>query len=72
MATLKVEFKALTEPVSLTATSDGKVSSNVVPAGSSATFEPKESLKLSYSWNRSPNRPVDDKRKNDHASGRTT
>jgi cytoskeleton protein RodZ len=49
MATLKVEFKALSEPVSLTATSDGKMSSNVVTPGSIATFEPKESLKLSYS-----------------------
>ncbi len=49
MATVKVEFKALGAPVSLTATSDGKMSSNVVTAGSAATFEPKESLKLSYS-----------------------
>lgn len=49
MASLKVEFKTTTEPVSLSATSDGKMSSNVVPAGASATFEPKESLKLSYS-----------------------
>ena len=49
MATVKVEFKALSAPVSLTATSDGKTSSNVVTAGSAATFEPKESLKLSYS-----------------------
>lgn len=49
MATLKVEFKALTLPVSLSASNDGKLSSNVVAAGSTATFEPKESLKLSYS-----------------------
>ncbi len=49
MATLKVEFKATTVPVSLTATSDGKLSSNVVPAGSTTIFEPKDSLKLSYS-----------------------
>ncbi|MEO6050893.1 MAG: helix-turn-helix domain-containing protein [Pyrinomonadaceae bacterium] len=49
MATLKIEFKALSQPVSLTATSDGKTSSNVVTAGSTVTFEPKESLKLSYS-----------------------
>lgn len=49
MATLKVEFKALSEPVSLTSTSDGKMASNVVTAGSTTTFEPKESLKLSYS-----------------------
>ncbi|CAN5536259.1 hypothetical protein BH10ACI3_BH10ACI3_01840 [soil metagenome] len=49
MATLKVEFKALNEPVSLTATNDGKMSSNVVTPGTVATFEPKEALKLSYS-----------------------
>ncbi len=49
MATLKVEFKAVSQPVSLTAISDGKTTSNVVTAGSSAIFEPKESLKLSYS-----------------------
>ena len=49
MASLKVEFRALSQSVSLTATSDGKTTSNVVTAGSSAMFEPKESLKLSYS-----------------------
>ena len=49
MASLKIEFKALSQPVSLTATSDGKTSSNVVTAGSTVSFEPKESLKLSYS-----------------------
>ena len=54
MATLKVEFKALSEPVSLSATSDGKSSSNVIPPGSTAVFEPKESLKLSYSKSLAP------------------
>ncbi len=49
MASLKVEFKALSVPVSLTATSDGKTSNNIVTAGTAATFEPRESLKLSYS-----------------------
>lgn len=49
MATLKVEFKALGQPVSLSATNDGKLSSNVVTAGSTTLFEPKEALKLSYS-----------------------
>lgn len=49
MATLKVEFAALDQPVSLTATSDGKTSSSVVAAMSNVTFEPKESLKLGYS-----------------------
>lgn len=49
MATLKVEFKAISAPVSLAATNDGKMSTNVVTPGTAATFEPKESLKLSYS-----------------------
>jgi cytoskeletal protein RodZ len=49
MSTLKVEFKAMGQPVSLTATTDGKMSSNVVTPGSTSMFEPKESLKLSYS-----------------------
>ena len=49
MASLKIEFKALTSAVSLSATNDGKLSSSTVNAGSSAMFEPKESLKLSYS-----------------------
>lgn len=49
MSTVKIEFKAVGEPVSLAATADGKMSSNVVTPGTSALFEPKESLKLSYS-----------------------
>jgi cytoskeletal protein RodZ len=49
MGSIKVEFRALSEPVSLSATNDGKVSTNVVAAGSATMFEPKESLKLSYS-----------------------
>jgi hypothetical protein len=49
MASLKVEFKALTAAVSLSATSDGKTAGSMVAAGSSAVFEPRESLKLSYS-----------------------
>lgn len=49
MATLKVEFKALSEPVALLVTTDGKVASSVITPGTAATFEPKETLKLSYS-----------------------
>lgn len=49
MGSVKIEFKATTEPVSLSATEDGRLSTNTVAAGSSATFEPKERLKLSYS-----------------------
>jgi len=54
MATLKVEFKAVNQPVRLAAISDGTKSDNVVAAGSAATFEPKESLTLNYNrWNAS-------------------
>ncbi len=50
MATLKVEFSATTDPVSLTASLDGgRNESKLVAAGETTTFEPKESLKLSYS-----------------------
>lgn len=49
MATLKVEFRALTAAVALMATTDGKTAANTLAPGASATFEPKESLKLSYS-----------------------
>ncbi len=48
MSSLKVEFSALKEPVSLSATTDGKMSIDVVNPGAAKTFEPKESLKLSY------------------------
>ena len=52
MATLKVEFKAMGQPVRLIATTDGAKSDNVVAAGSVATFEPKNSLTLNYNrWN---------------------
>ncbi len=49
MTSVKVEFKALSVPVSLSATLDGKLDSNLVNPGSAVNFEPKESLKLSYS-----------------------
>ena len=49
MSSLKVEFTALSEPVSLLVTADGKTSSTTVAPGTSVSFEPKESLKLSYS-----------------------
>jgi len=52
MATVKIEFKAVGQPVRLIATKDGEKSDNVVAAGSSASFEPKESLILNYNrWN---------------------
>ncbi len=49
MATLKIEFRAVSAPVSLAATSDGKFTNSVVEPGTAAEFQPKESLKLSYS-----------------------
>lgn len=49
MQTLKVEFRTATEPISLRATSDGKTSENIVTPGTAQTFEPRESLRLSYS-----------------------
>lgn len=49
MQNLKVEFRSTTEPISLSATSDGKNSINTVTVGGSIAFEPRESLKLSYS-----------------------
>lgn len=52
MASLKVEFKALSQPIPLAAISDGAKTEDVVAAGSTATFEPKESLTLNYNkWN---------------------
>lgn len=52
MATVKIEFKAIGQPVRLIATKDGEKSDNVVAAGSSANFEPKETLTLNYNrWN---------------------
>lgn len=49
MATVKVEFRAANDAISLNAVNDGKSSTSTVTAGSSISFEPKESLKLSYS-----------------------
>ncbi len=49
ISSLKVEFTALSEPVSLLVTTDGKTRSSTVAPGTSVLFEPKESLKISYS-----------------------
>ncbi len=49
MSALKVEFQASTDPVSLSSVTDGKTAVALVTGGSSASFEPKESLRLSYS-----------------------
>lgn len=45
---IKVEFKPLSEPVSLTATVDGKASSALVSAESPQTFTGQTSVKLRY------------------------
>lgn len=49
MQNVKVEFRTASEPISLSATSDGKNSVNTVTPGTPQTFEPRENLKLSYS-----------------------
>lgn len=48
MQNLKVEFRTVTEPISLSATSDGKNSVNTVTPSAPQIFEPRENLKLSY------------------------
>lgn len=49
MQTAKIEFRSETEPISLSATADGKTSIDVIPPGGSKSFEPRESLRLSFS-----------------------
>jgi len=49
METLKVEFRAVADPVSLTSVTDGRNNSTLVNSAAPVTFEPKQSLKLSYS-----------------------
>ncbi len=54
METLKVEFRTLTEPISLSATSDGKNSVNTVTPSAPQVFEPRENLKLSFAKSLAP------------------
>ncbi|MEO5860060.1 MAG: helix-turn-helix domain-containing protein [Pyrinomonadaceae bacterium] len=49
MQNIKVEFRTTTQPISLSATSDGKNSVNTVTPSAPQIFEPRENLKLSYS-----------------------
>jgi len=50
MSSVKIEFRTVGQPVSLTATVDGnKLPEAIVPADSAKTFEPNQSLKLRYS-----------------------
>ena len=48
----KVEFRAVGQPVWLRAVVDGKSSETLVDGNKAASFEPKQSLKLSYSRSR--------------------
>lgn len=48
MNNLKVEFKTSGEPISLASVSDGKKESKLLTPETSASFEPKESLKLGF------------------------
>lgn len=49
MADLRVEFSAVTEPISLRSTADGNDESQLVSPGSPIVFQPKQSLRLGYS-----------------------
>ena len=49
---LKVEFRAAGDEISLTSVVDGKSAVQLIAAGGSATFEPKESVKFSYARSR--------------------
>ncbi len=48
MNDLKVQFKTLAEPISLSSVSDGKKESILLTTEKTANFEPKESLKLGF------------------------
>jgi cytoskeleton protein RodZ len=49
MSSIKVDFKATSEAVAITAVSDEKKTNTILPAGGSVSFEPKQSLRISYS-----------------------
>ena len=52
MATIKVEFKTTTGPVGVRATVDGTKTEDVIGAGASKIYEPKDSITLNYNrWN---------------------
>jgi cytoskeletal protein RodZ len=55
MSELKVEFKALTAPVSVTSTVDGKRASALITPDKPGIFEPKQNLRLSYAKAQSQN-----------------
>jgi cytoskeletal protein RodZ len=49
MGTVRVEFRAATDAISLTSTNDGKTVNETVAAGAGVSFEPKDALRLKYS-----------------------
>ncbi len=55
MSDLKVEFKALNTPVSVTATVDGKKAYPLITPDKPAIFNPKENLRLTYAKAQSQN-----------------
>jgi cytoskeleton protein RodZ len=52
--TVKIEFKAVTEPISLGSTVDGKNSESMLQPDQPVVFEPKENLKLRYARSKAP------------------
>lgn len=51
----KIEFKALTAPVSVTSTMDGKSASSMIVPEKPGVFEPKQNLRLKYAKAQSQN-----------------
>lgn len=54
MSNLKVEFKTSGDPISLASVSDGKKENTLLTPEISASFEPKESLKLGFAKSLAP------------------
>jgi cytoskeleton protein RodZ len=52
MGSVKIEFKAVGDVISLTSVNDGKAGNTLIAAGKSLIFEPKERLKISYAKSR--------------------
>lgn len=55
MGSVKIEFKAVGDSISLSANADGKMSAQLVAPDAVVTFEPKESLVLSYHRSKATN-----------------
>lgn len=51
---VKIEFKAVTEPISLGSVVDGKSSESMLQPDQPVVFEPKENLKLRYARSKAP------------------